>query len=121
MSNKHKSVIPKKNKGMTFNSLEAMGNALGFKSAPALEPPKKTCTVCKSVMRHIPETNVWVCDGTKSDGKPCTRRIMSNPRPADKVDENPKPDFKIGKENRRPKPKGKSFGEPKAESVPAFA
>lgn len=118
LKQKSKPFIPKSVRGATFNSLEAMGVALGFKPVPAPEHFKKTCNVCGTPMRLIPETNVWVCDGTKDDGKPCTRRILSNPRPADKPDDNPKTDAKSGdkfKGNRQDKPKhkkGKSFGKP---------
>lgn len=125
MSNKHKPVIPKKARGLTFNSLEDMGKALGIKPEPTPEPPKRTCAVCHSVMRYIPGTNVWVCDGTKEDGNPCTKRLISNPKKrTDKPDDNPKPDFKSGdknKDNRPFKPKKDKFNKGKPSGKPAQA
>lgn len=119
LKQKSKPFIPKSARGATFNSLEAMGVALGFKPVPAPEPFKKTCNVCGTPMRLIPETNVWVCDGTKEDGKPCSRRILSNPRPADKLDDKSKPEAKSDdkpKDNRQDKPKQKK---PKYQGKPS--
>ena len=114
MSSKHKSVIPKNAKGATFSSLEAMGVTLGFKPVPASESFKKTCNICGTPMRLIPGTNVWVCDGTKEDGKPCARRILSNPRPADKPDDKSEPEAKSDDKLKQKKPKhqGKPSGKP---------
>lgn len=112
MSSKHKSVIPKKTKGATFNSLEAMGSALGFKPSEQPTPKSMKCRKCGTVMRQITGTNVWVCDGMVEQEKDgvkkqvaCGNRAITGGGSRPQNPDNPG-DFKP-KQKHQGKPSGK--------------
>jgi hypothetical protein len=65
MSNKskNKGVIPAAASGKKLYSLSDLGPALGFKPSDRPTPKSMKCRKCGTVMRNIPNTNVWVCDG----------------------------------------------------------
>lgn len=60
---KNQGIVPSAMSGKVFNSLNDLGSALGFKPSEQPTPKSMKCRKCGAVMRQIPGTNVWVCDG----------------------------------------------------------
>lgn len=114
MSNKlkNKGIVPTAMSGKVFSSLSDLGEALGFKSAERPTAKAMKCRKCGTVMRNIPGTNVWMCDGQviKVDGDtkkmvPCGNRAMTSTHPATQSSENPgnfKPNKNQGKNTGKP-------------------
>lgn len=59
-----------------FNNFSDLGKAFGVHQKPRKDKPF-TCRKCGGVMRHIPSTNIYLCeneiDYIGENGKPCTR------------------------------------------------
>ena len=111
MSNKlkNKGVIPSAMSGKRFFNLSDLGSALGLKPSDQPTPKSMKCRTCGTVMRNIPNTNVWVCDGMVEQEKDgvkkqvaCGNRAITGVGPRSQSAENPG-DFK---------PKQKQHGKP---------
>lgn len=107
--------IPSSAKNKSYDSLSALGAALGVKPAEQLTPKAKKCRKCGKPMRQVPGTNVWLCDSmveVEKDGVkkmvPCGNRAITAINP---VPQSSEPGDKKDKPN----------GKPKAKSVPATA
>lgn len=82
---KNKGVVPAAMNGKRFDSLSEFGYALGFKPSEQPTPRSVKCKKCGAIMRHIPGTNVWLCDamvekeknGTKQT-VPCGNRMLAS-------------------------------------------
>ena len=63
-----------------LNSLADLGNACGVSTHKKAEVKPRKCFVCGGEMRNIPDTNVFLCTGTKKDKdgkeKPCVNRLI---------------------------------------------
>lgn len=93
---KNKGVIPSTMTGLRFGSLSDLGNALGFKPSEQPTPRSMKCWKCGTVMRHIPETNVWLCDGMVEQEKdgvkkmvPCGNRALTSTAARPQTSESP--------------------------------
>lgn len=51
------------------NNKKGNGKASGKKNQQA----ERKCNKCGAVLRHIPDTNVWVCDGKRKVTDPDTK------------------------------------------------
>ncbi len=98
MSNKlkNKGVIPSAMSGKRFFNLSDLGSALGFKPSEQSTPKSMKCRKCGTVMRNIPNTNVWVCDGMVEQEKDgvkkqvaCGNRAITGAGPRTQSSENP--------------------------------
>lgn len=90
--------IPSSAQNKSYDSLSALGAALGVK--PTEQPPKaKNCRKCGHPMRQVYGTNVWVCDG-EVEMVPCNNRAITGVGPRPQSSENPG--------NSKPKYQGKS-------------
>ena len=112
-------VIPESAKNATYDSLPALGSALGVKPADQPTPKAKKCRKCGKPMRHVPGTNVWLCDTmveVEQNGVkkmvPCGNRAITAVNP---VPQSSAPG------DKKDTPKGKPSGKPKAQPVPATA
>lgn len=111
--------IPKSAKNKSYDSLSALGSALGVKPAEQPTPKAKKCRKCGKPMRQVSGTNVWLCDSmveVEKDGVkkmvPCGNRAITAVNP---VPQSSDPG------DKKDVPKGKPSGKPKAKSVPATA
>jgi hypothetical protein len=52
------------------NNKKGNGKASGKKKQQSAE---RKCNKCGAVLRHIPDTNVWVCDGKRKVTDPDTK------------------------------------------------
>lgn len=110
---KNKGIVPPAMSGNVFTSLNDLGSALGFKASEQPTPKSMKCRKCGTVMRNIPGTNVWVCDGIVEQEKDgvkksvvCGNRAMTSVCPA------PQSSEKSGNFKPKQKNKGKSSGQP---------
>lgn len=114
MSNKlkNKGIIPPTMSGKRFSDLSDLGSALGFKPSEQHTPKSMKCRKCGTVMRNIPNTNVWVCDGMVEQEKdgvkktvPCNNRAVTSLNPVPKSSENSgKPKQQKNRGNHQGKP-----------------
>lgn len=116
MSKKHKmkgeSCIPIAMAGKVFPSLSELGIAMGFKPAEQPTPKSMKCRKCGTVMRQVPGTNVWVCDGMVEQEKDgvkkqvaCGNRAITGVGPRPQSSDNPgnsKPKKHQGKPSGKP-------------------
>lgn len=58
-----------------FKSFADMGKALGIRKKENAIKPRR-CFKCGGEMQNIPDTNVFICNGTKKDGSPCRNRTI---------------------------------------------
>ena len=84
-----------RNTQTVFDSFAALGKAFKVKPAEPATPKSMKCRKCGSVMRNVPGTNVFICDGQveKAEGKekhmePCGNRAFASVRSESKVFEN---------------------------------
>lgn len=66
---------------MVFESFAALGAYL-YGLEPKPKPRKERayfCRVCGKPMRHVGNSNVYLCEEVK-DGKPCNGRFILKPR-----------------------------------------
>lgn len=62
-----------------IHSLAELGPALGVSKKKRDESQReKKCKVCGTVMQNIPGTNVFVCNGTTEEKKPCSNYALSS-------------------------------------------
>lgn len=109
---KNKGIIPSAMSGKKFSALSDMGSALGFKPTEHPTPKSMKCRKCGTVMRQVPGTNVWVCDGMVEQEKDgvkkmvaCGNRAMTSVRPVSQSSENPS--NTKSKQKHQGKPSGK--------------
>ena len=93
---KNKGIIPSAMSGKKFSALSDMGSALGFKPAEQPTPKSMKCRKCGTVMRQVPGTNVWVCDGMVEQEKDgvkkqvaCGNRAITGVGPRPQSSDNP--------------------------------
>lgn len=63
---------------MVFASFEELARHQGITSTEPKTQKSKTCRKCGAVLREIPGTNVMVCDGKDSEGKPCGNKVLKS-------------------------------------------
>lgn len=107
---KNRGIVPADMSGKVFTSFNDLGSALGFSPSDPPTPKVMKCRKCGTVMRNIPNTNVWICDGVveqEKDGAKervvCGNRAITSVGPRLQSSENPG-NSKSGK----PKHQGKS-------------
>lgn len=61
---------------MTLNSLAELGKVFHIQPKPRKEK-RFYCRKCGALMEHVKGTNVYLCNGTNSEGEPCTNRLLS--------------------------------------------
>ena len=110
---KNKGIVPPAMSGKVFTSLSDLGSALGFKTAEQSTSKSMKCRKCGTIMRNIPGTNVWVCDGmiekAEGDAKkktPCGNRAMTSIRP---IVQNPEDPNNFKPKQKQGSPKGKPY------------
>ena len=59
-----------------FSTFTEIGKAFGVSPRKRKERPF-ICRKCGEVMKHIPGTNVFLCEGKLPDGKDCGNRVFT--------------------------------------------
>ena len=63
---------------MVLHSLNDLGAAFGIPAKKRRENNKPFyCRKCGGVMRHIPNTNVFLCENEMEDGAICNHRVLT--------------------------------------------
>ena len=63
---------------MVLHSLNELGIAFGLKQKKRRDGSKPVyCRECGGIMKHVPGTNVFLCENEKEDGSVCGRRFLA--------------------------------------------
>ena len=61
---------------MVFTSFADLGKVFGVNPRKRKDKPFY-CRKCGAEMKHIPDTNVYLCEGKTSDGVACGNRVLA--------------------------------------------